>query len=198
MTLGRRLRNQEAKLLNTLLCRQGEIVSQDEITTALWGDDPDGGPDNPIGVIKTVIYQMRRFGWPIQTYWGRGYMIPWREQKAPKPVLIVSNPHRPEMCAATVILDTLKANTHRFLNRTDLVREAGRRHPGFLVVLGSVGVHITTLREHGWRVLARRPGGHTVNGYLGGYRLDPSVEGTIPEPRYSCGARRYTNLRMAA
>lgn len=77
--LGRKLLSEkEAKVLNTLLCRQGEVVTDREIIEAMYADDPDGGPLRAHECMKVIISWLRFCGWPIDNVWGRGYMIRWQ------------------------------------------------------------------------------------------------------------------------
>lgn len=42
-------------------------VSIEQMIEWLWGDDPGGGPIDPYGLIRVIVYQMRKRGVPIIT-----------------------------------------------------------------------------------------------------------------------------------
>lgn len=48
------------RLIAVLLTHPGAIVAQDDLIQALWGDDPDGGPDIASYAINSTIFQLRK------------------------------------------------------------------------------------------------------------------------------------------
>jgi DNA-binding response OmpR family regulator len=183
------LTGQEARFLNCLLCNQGRIVTHQELVDWMWGDDPDGGPLDPNGIIKTRVCWLRFLGWPIETSWGRGYIIPWRDQARPDAKAPIDRrPAYRRKCLSVLVLEILKDNTHRWLNGREIGAEVYRRDPDQSSpdARSAVQVTIYGLRRRGWDIDTRR------DARRGGYRLNPAVVGTVPDPRYSttCG-RRY-------
>lgn len=71
-------------LLMLLATSKLDVVRYEAIVHALWGHDPDGGPSNPINVLKTQLCHLRKalkpFGIQIETVWGIGQRIP-KEQR---------------------------------------------------------------------------------------------------------------------
>lgn len=62
---------------------RGEIVSMDNLVDWLWGDSPNGGPDDPKRNIAIAIGKLRGRGVPIKTHGWRGYSYdPWANPHA--------------------------------------------------------------------------------------------------------------------
>jgi len=69
-------RAKEAQVVAAMQRAAGRIVTRDHLTDALWGSDPDGGPDDPEGSVKVYISRLRRrHGLEIETVWGVGYRL---------------------------------------------------------------------------------------------------------------------------
>lgn len=71
------LEGQARKIVELLAKAYPKSVSRTAIWDALYGDDPNGGPDNPDAVINVRIYRLRRqlapYGWTIpRASTGRG------------------------------------------------------------------------------------------------------------------------------
>lgn len=68
----------EASTLLALASTRAHI-SKAELIDALYGDDPDGGPDFADSVVKVHICRLRRklapYGWKIDTEYNRGYAL---------------------------------------------------------------------------------------------------------------------------
>lgn len=66
-------------IYRTLTARPGERVSMDRLTLALYGDDPDGGPDNAAGVVRSQMNRLRNkiepFGWSAKVHGNSGYAL---------------------------------------------------------------------------------------------------------------------------
>lgn len=82
---GREASFASAKLLNRLADRFGRVVSYDALSDACYGDDPNGGPENPMSVIKSLVCQWRHklpdVGLDIETVVGAGYRMVWLSQR---------------------------------------------------------------------------------------------------------------------
>jgi len=50
-------------------------LRRDWIYDRIWGDDPNGGPDDPRKHLDVLISKLRRKGFDIQTLWGFGYRL---------------------------------------------------------------------------------------------------------------------------
>lgn len=48
------------RILRRLAASQGRIVSETALIDVLYGDDPNGGPDDPGDCIRTFIKRLRR------------------------------------------------------------------------------------------------------------------------------------------
>lgn len=59
--------------------RYGAPVTTREIVDALYGDDPDGGPEYTHGCVEKFLCDARRklapMGCGIRAAWGRGYRL---------------------------------------------------------------------------------------------------------------------------
>lgn len=55
-----RLTDQQGAIMSQLLGRYGKPVYRTNLIEALWGDDPEGGPLNPAGVIRVQLNNIRR------------------------------------------------------------------------------------------------------------------------------------------
>jgi DNA-binding SARP family transcriptional activator len=66
--------HQRARLLAAL--DSGAIVSRYRLIDALWGDDPEGGPDDARTVLKQHIWKLRQlYGCEIVANYTRGYEL---------------------------------------------------------------------------------------------------------------------------
>lgn len=66
----------QAQIFALLFRHEGRVVHQGMIFEALYGDDPNGGPD--IAVIQVFISYLRKRiapDWEIKTFWKSGYML---------------------------------------------------------------------------------------------------------------------------
>lgn len=65
------------RLLRRLAEGRGKIVSHDALAFALYGDNPDGGPDDVVKVIAVLIHRLRKHLGPdsIGNQWGVGYCL---------------------------------------------------------------------------------------------------------------------------
>lgn len=62
-----------ARLLNRLRAAEGGLVSHEELTEAVWGDESSGGPDGTAAALRVMVHKLRRLGYPIRNEIGRGY-----------------------------------------------------------------------------------------------------------------------------
>ena len=65
------------RLISQLQLRPG-LHEYPDLIDALWGDDEDGGPDNPLAVIAVMTCRLRQAGYPICTIPWQG--LRWDEQ----------------------------------------------------------------------------------------------------------------------
>lgn len=67
------------RLLVILAARSPGVVSKAEIIDILWGDDPDGGPDNPDSRLSNLAQRVKflgaALGVVVRTVHGRGYYL---------------------------------------------------------------------------------------------------------------------------
>lgn len=65
------------RILRRLAASQGRIVSETALIDVLYGDDPNGGPDDPGDCIRTFIKRLRRRLPPgaIENQPGLGYRL---------------------------------------------------------------------------------------------------------------------------
>lgn len=76
--LGRKLLSpMEAKVLNALLVRQGSYVTRNELIEIVYGHRAPLTAERSISI---YITNLQEYGWPIISHYGRGCMIPWRDQ----------------------------------------------------------------------------------------------------------------------
>lgn len=77
---------QEFKLVSMALPRPGQIVTKGEIYDAVWGDDPDGGPENLQKSIDVLMFRVRGkltpLGILLLNRCGRGVEPALEEEKA--------------------------------------------------------------------------------------------------------------------
>lgn len=60
--------------VSTLLAASpGRITTMKELIEWIYGDDPEGGPDNAQSNITVTIHRLRESGVPIRTHGNRGY-----------------------------------------------------------------------------------------------------------------------------
>lgn len=73
------------RILTLLGSSRMDWSHNDAIVDAVWGDDANGGPSDPIGNIKVHIVKLRRLLSKhlieIETLWGRGYRIPHEDRR---------------------------------------------------------------------------------------------------------------------
>lgn len=65
----------EMEIADMLMARPGSVVRIDAIVGRLYGVNPDGGPDDPMNVIRAMVSRLRRKGFHIQNLHGIGYRI---------------------------------------------------------------------------------------------------------------------------
>jgi len=69
-------RAKEAQVAAAMQRAGGRIVTREHLTNALWGADPDGGPNDPESTVKVYVSRLRRLhGVEIETVWGVGYRL---------------------------------------------------------------------------------------------------------------------------
>jgi DNA-binding response OmpR family regulator len=65
------------RVLQRLALSPGRAVTQEALVVAAYGDDPSGGPEDPLGVIRIIVSRLRKrlpeHG--IETVWGVGYRM---------------------------------------------------------------------------------------------------------------------------
>lgn len=70
-----RLTPSQFRIASCIVAARGKTVSADAIMEALYGDDPDGGPEEK--TIDVHLCKIRKalpaLGIAIETVWGRGY-----------------------------------------------------------------------------------------------------------------------------
>lgn len=77
---GAHLTKQEARCLAALMEKKG-IVTKEALISAMWYDDPDGGPLSAEAHMKVVIYKIRAkikkndMPWTIRPVFGVGYVL---------------------------------------------------------------------------------------------------------------------------
>ena len=75
------LKRMEARLLGALVGGYGRVVSREALVAALWGDDPDGGPECAMNGISVLMHGLRRrlasAGFPgaVRTWPRSGYEL---------------------------------------------------------------------------------------------------------------------------
>lgn len=67
------LTRQEAQLVD--LMADGKVRAHERLEHLLWGDDPDGGPDNAQNAVKVIVSHLRKKGFRIVNQWGVGYRL---------------------------------------------------------------------------------------------------------------------------
>lgn len=74
-----KLTPKERVLFSTIARRRGDETTLSAIFDALWGDDPNGGPDHAENVIRQFVMRSRAklapFGFGIETVHGIGYRL---------------------------------------------------------------------------------------------------------------------------
>jgi DNA-binding winged helix-turn-helix (wHTH) protein len=63
----------QSRIVNRLRLARGGVVSIDELAKSVWFDDAGGGPLWAIGELRVLIHRLRKKGFPIKNYHGRGY-----------------------------------------------------------------------------------------------------------------------------
>ncbi len=68
------LSSQQRAIVEVLVGAYPRTVSMEKLVDALWGDDPNGGPDNPRRVVHAQVCHIRRIlaasGWTIPNLLG--------------------------------------------------------------------------------------------------------------------------------
>lgn len=67
---GVRLSALETRILAAL--QSGKLTGWDRLVHAVYGDDIDGGPDNPMNCIKVMVTRLRQKGFRVVCTWGVG------------------------------------------------------------------------------------------------------------------------------
>jgi hypothetical protein len=80
---GRFVGRQMVAFLNRLRAAEGGLVSREEMIEYLWGDDPEGGPDDARGVMTQYAFHLRRAGYPVRAVFGRGFQFVPRYKEVP-------------------------------------------------------------------------------------------------------------------
>jgi DNA-binding response OmpR family regulator len=141
--------HRKAKLVNFLLINQGRLCTKDEIFDYMYGDDPDGGPEYGPHIVDVLVCRLRKKGWPIETEWGRGYIIRWQRpapgETGARPFTLVK---RPSLRRA--MLDLLLSRRGHFVSR----EEINRSMP--YLIANSADNHICHLRKAGWPIEHRK------------------------------------------
>lgn len=77
------------QLLSCLAANENKIISYQELIESLYYADPDGGPDDPKGVISIYSHRLRpriaRLGLLLETHWGIGYCCVDLLSRVPNP-----------------------------------------------------------------------------------------------------------------
>ena len=60
-------------IVNCLRTAEGRPVSYEDIIQYLYGHRADGGPLTARVIITVEVHELRKCGFPIKTFWGRGY-----------------------------------------------------------------------------------------------------------------------------
>lgn len=77
----------------TALDRSGGLVTREALIDLLYGDDPNGGPEDPLDSIKIFIHKIRKkiivaeLPIRIDTVWGQGWRRAWTDGRDPKRTL---------------------------------------------------------------------------------------------------------------
>jgi DNA-binding response OmpR family regulator len=71
----------QAPLKHLLQSSPGRIFTRAEMIESMWGNDPDGGPDDPMRSIAQAIRKLRRAGFTVVSHY-RGYSTPARREAA--------------------------------------------------------------------------------------------------------------------
>lgn len=69
------LTGRERQVLTCIASGRGAAVSSDTIISAIWGDDPEGGPLSADNLIKVMTCRLRKKGFNIVTRYGFGYCL---------------------------------------------------------------------------------------------------------------------------
>jgi DNA-binding response OmpR family regulator len=74
-----RLSHKQRALFNILAARNGRTVRHDFIHEVLWGDDPNGGPNDARNVLAVMVNhansRLSAVGYRIRNVWGVGYRL---------------------------------------------------------------------------------------------------------------------------
>ena len=75
---GAAVTRQQAQILHAL--RMGTVTPYERIEDALWGDDPDGGPEGDTkNLVRVQVHRLRRLGFKIVAHYNVGYQ--WKGSK---------------------------------------------------------------------------------------------------------------------
>lgn len=67
--------NPRSRIINTLRQASGQWVSRDYLLDALYGEDPEGGPDQADKCLRVFIARLRNAGYPIENRYAVGYRM---------------------------------------------------------------------------------------------------------------------------
>jgi DNA-binding response OmpR family regulator len=141
--------HRKARLVNFLLINQGRLCTKAEIFDHMYGDDPDGGPEYGNDIIDVLVCRLRKKGWPIETEWGRGYIIRWQRPAPGETGAREFAPvKRPSLRRA--MLDLFLSRRGQFISRDEI----GRALPH--VIACGADNHICHLRREGWPIEHRK------------------------------------------
>jgi DNA-binding response OmpR family regulator len=145
----------QSKLLNCLLVNQGRVCTKEELFQYLYGDDSDGGPLEGTKIVDIFVMRLRRRGWPIETEWGRGYIIRWQrpapgEESAARPAYV----KRPSIRRA--VLDLFLSRRGQFIAVAEISRLLAH------ISADAPSNHISHLRKTGWPVEHKRGAGYRL------------------------------------
>lgn len=70
---------QQVVILDALIAAWPRDVTMARLIDLLYGDDPDGGPDDPGRVVRVQVHRMKAwmqsYGWTIRNRYGFGYRL---------------------------------------------------------------------------------------------------------------------------
>lgn len=75
---------QQLKLCRALLRHPDHWKRYEYLIDVVWGDDPDGGPENPSNGLRVMVFNLRKRlaakgvvgeGEIVETSWGMGYRL---------------------------------------------------------------------------------------------------------------------------
>lgn len=72
----RLLSRYEFLLLERLVQFPGKVVTRRQCLDAIYANEPDGGPEGALSVLKSCVHYLRKKSpWPIRNIYGLGYLI---------------------------------------------------------------------------------------------------------------------------